>query len=1476
MFADYELTMAENNDDLAWLSSAQARTSNQNEKPDQTVHVITQTGISGETRSTPHEESRASDMIWIQSEYETTRYDDVKSSDSVSNIGPATASFLPRRRDSRAQSVTSNASSTRSSASQARIEAAARQAELRIKAEALQMKHDLDNEMQLIQRRKEQLELQTEIAATNARLAAIENIEAESQQRQVVEDLRPEYEVKCDIPATPGRAETHGRPSVENYQTSTAIPPDTPTKKFDLTAYLMQQNEVVRQQNDLTKVLVECHMRSSLPQRTLTPFHGNPLEYNAFLRAFQHSVEEKTNNPKDRLYYLEQYTRGEANTMVRSCMCNVNVEAAYAKAREMLEKAFGNKYRITDAIIGKVEDWPEIKADEVEKLTSFSLCLTELLNTARDLGQSHEINHSHNIRMVVSKLPYRLREKWRQRADYIQEERGLSIQFADAVSFVSKEARVLSNPVYGNIKGPQRKAEPSPTNAKPRNERRGFSANVNQPDNVSVKPEQYCLYCKTSTHMLDSCKRLGGKPYGERLQFCKSQGLCYSCLKKSSHFARDCKNRLECAVCNSSHPTILHKQYQQYQRAPTNQEPPQEQATSNQVPHEEEASAVADESISTERVKRSLTSMEEGSNTLPIIIPVTLRSRTTGRKIRTNAFLDNGSNAVFCTQEVKESLQLTGRKGRIQLQTLTEDRLTNCEVISDLEVLDLEEKTSINVDEAYVQAIPISKTEVPSSAELNKYSYLRGIQLPELDAEVGLLIGNNIPEAAEPLEVINSQDGGPFAFRTVLGWAVCGAKRANRPQRISSHRISVKTDLNEQMISMFNRDFSERLIEDTPERSIQDQRFLNIVEGSLQHVDGHFEIAMPLKNTNVSLPTNKPQAEQRLQHLRRKFERQPPFREEYMKFMGKVMDRKFAEKVPEDEIQRDDGRVWYVPHHGVFHPQKRKLRVVYDCAASYKGRSLNTELLQGPDLTNSLVGVLIRFRQDKVAVMADIEAMFSQVRIPKDDRDLLRFLWWPEGDIQRPIEEHRMTVHVFGATSSPACANYALKRTADGQKEDVAKIIKHNFYVDDCLYSTSTAKKATELSEDLQEACRKGGFHLTKWISNDRKVIEAIPKEERASGVQELIFDKEKLPQERALGIIWCAESDSFSVNIQTKPRPLSKRGMLSSLSSVYDPLGFVAPVILVAKALLQNLCRKGIGWDEEIPRAEAELWKEWLADLPRLSEFKMDRCLRPSGYEQAEVSLHHFADASEVGYGTVSYLRLVNNKRETTVSFVMSKARVAPIKQVSIPRMELTAACVAVRVNQMLKRELTIQVKETYYWTDSMTVLRYIQNETARFQTFVANRLAVIHDGSIPDQWRYVNTSLNPADVSSRGMKVQEFLLREDWKNGPEFLLHSEEDWPKTNDEVTDDVNAPLEIKKNCMMGSTKTGGGECAVNKLISHYSDWTRLRRAVAWWLRLKEKLKERAKLSSDKVCTEVLARISAGYTGSPEILTISPRG
>ena len=218
-----------------------------------------------------------------------------------------------------------------------------------------------------------------------------------------------------------------------------------------------------------------------------------------------------------------------------------------------------------------------------------------------------------------------------------------------------------------------------------------------------------------------------------------------------------------------------------------------------------------------------------------------------------------------------------------------------------------------------------------------------------------------------------------------------------------------------------------------------------------------------------------------------------------------------------------------------------KIRVVFDCSAHSQGTSLNDELFQGPDLTNNLVGVLIRFRQEPVAVMGDVQSMFHQVRVPEVDRDLLRFLWWPRGDFSKKLEEYRMTVHLFGAVSSPSCANFAMRRNAEDHRHefspDVVSTVLKNFYVDDCLKSLPSAAVAIKHVEELRRLMLRGGFNLTKWISNDREVLESIPVEARAKGVKDLDLDNDVLPAERALGVSWFVETDTFGfkVNFQSK-----------------------------------------------------------------------------------------------------------------------------------------------------------------------------------------------------------------------------------------------------------------------------------------------------------------------------------------------------
>ena len=660
--------------------------------------------------------------------------------------------------------------------------------------------------------------------------------------------------------------------------------------------------------------------------------------------------------------------------------------------------------------------------------------------------------------------------------------------------------------------------------------------------------------------------------------------------------------------------------------------------------------------------------------------------------------------------------------------------------------------------------------------------------------------------------------------------------------------------LHQQMERMFRNDFNEPLVASKTAMSVEDRRALAQMEGSVKIVNGHYQLGLPWRQKSVRLPNNREFAMTRLNHLKKRFQRDLHLFEKYKETIDCYVSSGFARQVPHEELEvNEDTPVWYLPHHPVFHPQRPgKVRVVFDCAAKFKGSSLNDQLLQGPDMTNGLVGVLIRFRQEPVAVVADIEGMFHQVRVAPEDCHALRFLWWPNNLLTEELVDHQMLVHLFGATSSPSCASFSLKRTAlDNQGEfdsETIETVSRNFYVDDCLKSVSTTEKAVRLSSQLRELLSRGGFRLTKWISNDRNLIASVPMTERAPSVVNL--DLDDLPTEQTLGVQWDMETDSFSFRILNQEKAPTHRGILSVVSSMYDPLGFVAPVILHAKSLLQSLCNQKYGWDEEISEEDYVTWQGWLRELNSLRTLSVPRCFKPTEFSAVDrVELHHFSDASEYGYGAVSYLRIVDDGGVAHCSFVLGKSRVAPLKVMSIPRLELTAAVVAAKLNRLIRNELEYPIDDTIFWTDSTVVLQYIRNESRRFQTFVANRVAMIHEESTPKQWRHVNTESNPADVASRGAKGSELHKMDLWLHGPMFLRKDEASWPEQPLHLPDLSGDDNELKKPTGHANLIASGK--GIELLFSHYSSWDSLRKAIAWMARFKKYMLSRSSKAQDHV-------------------------
>ncbi|CAH8551523.1 unnamed protein product [Dicrocoelium dendriticum] len=467
-----------------------------------------------------------------------------------------------------------------------------------------------------------------------------------------------------------------------------------------------------------------------------------------------------------------------------------------------------------------------------------------------------------------------------------------------------------------------------------------------------------------------------------------------------------------------------------------------------------------------------------------------------------------------------------------------------------------------------------------------------------------------------------------------------------------------------------------------------------------------------------------------------------------------------------------------------------------------------------------------------VAVSADIEDMFMQVKVPMSDRGALRFLWWKEDEIGSEVIEYQMTAHPIGATSSPFCANFPFRRTASEwgchYNESVAAAVHHNFYVDDLLISLPTVEEATQFVAQIREMLSKGGFKLCEWVNSHEGVYSAIPFTEVTGSVKPLAEASGSV--NRTLGIAWDSREDAFLYQFAIPDRPKTRRGILSAVSSIYDPLGFIAPLIMPAKLLLQMMCRDKAHWDDPITSAYEKIWSAWLSEMKALNVLKIPRCIRRFTGPEEWPQLHIFCDASENGYGAVAYARF-RTENIAYCSMLYAKSRIAPLKAVSIPRLELSAAVLATKLYEDVTERAQLVFEKVLFWTESSTVLYYINDESKRFSTFVANRLTIIHELSTPSQWKHVKSGCNPADPLSRG--TTSLVSLKNWFLGPDFLLSENDDWPEfcLSCEPED---AELKHSTVQVYATSK----ETPLSTLIQGYSDWVKLLRTGVWLSRFKQ--------------------------------------
>ena len=1208
----------------------------------------------------------------------------------------------------------------------------------------------------------------------------------------------------------------------------------------------------------LVTQLLNLIKQQAAPDVEIDVFSGDPLEYTYFITNFKEIVERSIDGQTARLNRLIKYTTGEAKELIKHCVHESKADC-YDKAINLLNKEYGNKYKICSAYMEELRKWPQIKQNDAaayKKFYRFSLrCLT-----LQKRGELEVLNSPISIRQLQLKLPNSQQDKWSKIVETTRRQQGREANFEDFVEFVDFETSVISDPIYAKGGGSEKKpinvnktafkSDITSESSEPTRETRNVSrpAPSVKSDSITREPStltgsqkeaakqvhfKKCVVCE-GEHDLDDCKQFKDKGIDERKDILYEHELCYACLGKG-HISMGCTSRRICALCKKSHPTSMH-------------------------------------------VKVNSQWIDQNGIIAMCIIPVIVYHADRPEKsTKVYAVVDNCSQGTFATEDLANDLGIEGRQTSITLETAIGQETVQTSALDNLRVRCTDKHRETYPDSPEVKlpttftrlSLPADTRDIASKDKALQWDHLKEVasNMAEYDENlpIALLIGLNCPRAQEPYESTHGNDNAPYAVRNALGWCImgpisskidgpikCNRTRLLFPSTDSAHNIisqhhfavteTVKDNfIKDRLQEMWMTDFSENNGEEQA-MSFEDKRFMDVMSSGVKLKNGKYELPLPLRNAKPLLPESRQQARSRLKSIKRRLRCDNRFREDYTAFMEEIIRKGYAK-----ECTDDNGR-WYIPHHGVYHPRKSKIRVVFDCGAQNAGVSLNSELLQGPDLTNSLLGVLMRFRLERVAIMADIESMFYQVKVPEHHRKFIRFFWWPESDLMREPREYEMSVHLFGALSSPSCANFALRQTAaDNESElgsETADVLRKDFYVDDLLKSMEDEDEAASMIGNVRRMCDSGGFNLTKFVSNSKRVIESLPPSKLAKSMENFDVLQPKWPIERALGVTWCIESDSFHFRIQLTDTPLTRRGILSSISSIYDPMGLVAPFLLKGRKILQQITSETSRWDDEVGEEYVQEWHQWRRGLPALESLEVPRCHKPQGFgKSVHSSLHCFSDASKIGYGVACYIRQMNEKGRIHVSLVIGKSRVSPLKPVTIPRLELTAATVAAKVANLVKRELSIKNITEFYWTDSQIVLGYIYNEARRFRVFVANRVQQIRDYTDKNQWKYIETKRNPSDAASRGITVDDKEKVQAWFDGPGFLWKKDDEW-RTREPSTMVLDNDPEVQSTAYLNVTTLHAEENLLDRFLRLFSDWFKMKRILAIMVAFVKKCQRKA--------------------------------
>ncbi|XP_036344475.1 uncharacterized protein LOC118753713 [Rhagoletis pomonella] len=558
---------------------------------------------------------------------------------------------------------------------------------------------------------------------------------------------------------------------------------------------------------------------------------------------------------------------------------------------------------------------------------------------------------------------------------------------------------------------------------------------------------------------------------------------------------------------------------------------------------------------------------------------------------------------------------------------------------------------------------------------------------------------------------------------------------------------------------------------------------------------GEYSVSLPFKSSPSQLGDSYLQAVRRFQNLEKRFAHKPDLKKQYSAFVTEYAQLEHMSLV---EVIPTGVRTNFLPHHCVLKAESSttKLRVVFDASApTSSGFSLNDILISGPTIQPKLIDTLLRFRSHKFALTADICKMYRCVKISKSDSFLQCILWRDKPDQEFKI--YKLDTVTYGTKPAAFLAIRAMQQLAIDEASNYplgSEIVSRDFYVDDLISGGRSEDEVVQIMTQTEQLLKRGNFVLRKWCSNSASILKNVDPAHR----EQFLKFGDGSDITKALGLAWEPKSDRLLFLWDPLPESLraTKRNVLSVTARFYDPLGLIGPIVLKAKVFLQSLWKDKLAWDESIPQSLHFAWNRLCANLSFVEKISFPRFV---GLDADNIQIHGFCDASMAAYGACAYIR-AQSGGEVRATLLCSKSRVAPLKTLTIPKLELCAA--------MLLAELLHSIQglgpfkgEFFCWSDSTITLSWVSDVAANFNVFVANRISSIQELTQGMSWRHVPTELNPADILSKGASPKELDASTLWKEGPAYLKEDESRWPQ----MRQVDYTSLEKKKTMLIASSK-----------------------------------------------------------------------